>query len=63
MPNFYVTDQVQIGQKLITDWQINAGLDPTTAELPTYVLYVGSLAHTPGYARVWELSEAGWVEL
>ncbi len=63
MAQIHVVDQKAIGNKLITDWQIDAGLDPSTAGLPTDAKYIGSEAHTPGYARIWELGAGGWVEL
>ena len=63
MPQIHVVSQIRVGNKLITEWQIDAGLTPATANLPTDAKYIGSLAHTPGYDRVWELSATGWVEL
>jgi hypothetical protein len=63
MPQIHVVDQKEVGNKLITDWQIDAGLNPTTADLPTDGKYIGSTAHTPGYDQIWELSANGWVEL
>jgi hypothetical protein len=64
MPQIHVVDQKPVGNKLITEWLIDAGLTPTTANLPTDDMYIGSLAHTPGYDQIWELSAAGiWVEL
>jgi len=62
MPQIHVVGQEEVGPKPITDWQINKGLTPATANLPTDAKYIGSLAHTPGYARVWELGEDGWEE-
>ena len=63
MPQYYVLDQKKSIDKDITEWQIDAGLTPTTANLPTDAKYIGSLAHTPGYNQIWELSAEGWVEL
>ena len=31
MPQFHVVNQKEVGNKLITEWQINAGLTPETA--------------------------------
>ena len=63
MPQIHVVDQKPIGNKLITEWQIDAGLTPATADLPIDDMYIGSLVHTPGYAQIWELSANGWVTL
>jgi hypothetical protein len=63
MPQYHVVGQVRVASKLITEWQINTGLTPSTSGLPTDEKYIGSEAHTPGYAQVWELGAEGWVEL
>jgi hypothetical protein len=33
------------------------------ANLPTDKKYYGSIAHTPGYAQIWELGANGWIEM
>jgi len=61
MSHIHVIDQTRVADQLITEWQIDAGYDPVTANLPTDA--IGSMAHTPGYERIWELGADGWVEL
>lgn len=49
------------GENILSEWQIDEEADLT--DLPTSQKYYGSLAHTPGFTKIWELGSAGWVEV